>query len=97
MLFGRGLRMEKIAKFGRQILEGLKYIQSLALPYYHLHTGNVIIFNGAARLTDYENAYFGFHNRLHKKMKKIPIDPTSKLSVQLCHWLSMVMTDLVYD
>ena len=33
------LRKDLIQKYGRQILEGLLYFESIGLPYYHLHSG----------------------------------------------------------
>jgi hypothetical protein len=73
---GRPLRPENVAKFGRQIIEGLRYLESRSVPYFHLHTGNVVLVNGVAQLSDYKNAFVGMKHRLHKKLKRLPhVDP----------------------
>jgi hypothetical protein len=69
------LRKEQIQKFGRQILEALLYFESIGLPYYHLHSGNILIVNGSCRVTDYENVFFGLQNRLHDKLRRLPVHP----------------------
>ena len=38
-----------------------------------MYTGNVLIVNGSVRLTDYENVFFGLKNRLHDKLRKLPV------------------------
>ncbi len=72
---GRPLSLQLIAKYGRMILEGLKYFEDNQFPYYHLHTGNVIILNSTAMLSDYENSFFGLKNRLSPRLKKIAKEP----------------------
>ncbi|CAG9856715.1 unnamed protein product [Phyllotreta striolata] len=49
---------------GRQILEGLLFLRNrYFLPIYHLHSGNVIIQNGVARLAGLENHLLGMAPR----------------------------------
>lgn len=49
---------------GRQILEALLFLRSKHFPsFYHLHSGNVIIQNGVARLAGLENCLFGLEPR----------------------------------
>lgn len=55
----RGLNIESIRSFGRQILEGLAYFKALGIPYVNLHCGNVILFGGMCKLSDYEDAFCG--------------------------------------
>ncbi|KAH3761335.1 Slob family protein kinase [Pelomyxa schiedti] len=49
------LQEKVIGRLGRQILEGLIYLRIQGIPYFHLHCGNVIIDDGVAKLTDFEN------------------------------------------
>jgi len=58
------ITVDRIAVFGRQILEGLIYLRDNGIPYGHLHTGNVIIEDGVCRLTDYENAILNIEPHL---------------------------------
>ncbi|XP_030763566.1 slowpoke-binding protein-like [Sitophilus oryzae] len=45
---------------GRQIIEALLFLRNRHLPpLYHLHSGNVIIQNGVARLAGLENSLLG--------------------------------------
>jgi hypothetical protein len=73
---GRPLRPGMIRQYGREILEGLLYFESVGLPYYNLHSGNVILVKGHVKLTDYENAFLGFKTRVHDSIKKLrSVDP----------------------
>ncbi|CAH0564179.1 unnamed protein product [Brassicogethes aeneus] len=57
---GAGLALRTVQCLGRQILEALLFLQNRQFPpIYHLHTGNVIIQNGVARLAGLENLLFG--------------------------------------
>jgi len=62
-----GLRQsEKIYKFARQILEGIRFLKSISFTYQHLHSGNIIIDeSGNCRLSEYENFYLGITPKLH--------------------------------
>lgn len=45
---------------GRQILEALLFLRNRHFPpFHHLHSGNIIIQNGVARLAGLENPLFG--------------------------------------
>ncbi|XP_057654084.1 slowpoke-binding protein isoform X2 [Diorhabda carinulata] len=55
-----GLSLRTIQCLGRQILEGLLFLRNRYFPQlYHLHSGNVIIQNGVARLAGLENPLLG--------------------------------------
>jgi len=57
---GKPFEIAKIRRYGRQILEGLLFLQNIGIPYLHLHTGNVIIDeNGDCMLTDIESGLLG--------------------------------------
>ncbi|CAG9773920.1 unnamed protein product [Ceutorhynchus assimilis] len=56
---GEGLSLRTIQCLGRQIVEALMFLRSKQFPpIYHLHSGNVIIQNGVARLAGLENPLF---------------------------------------
>lgn len=50
------LSEERIALWGRQILEGLAFFRSIDFPIKHLHAGNIIVENSICRISDYENS-----------------------------------------
>ncbi|XP_060521761.1 slowpoke-binding protein-like isoform X3 [Cylas formicarius] len=55
-----GLPLKTIQCLGRQILEALLFLRNRQFPpIYHLHSGNVIIQNGVARLAGLENPLLG--------------------------------------
>ncbi|XP_044252578.1 slowpoke-binding protein isoform X2 [Tribolium madens] len=57
---GEGLPLRTVQCLGRQILEGLLFLRNRYFPpFYHLHSGNVIIQNGVARIAGLENALLG--------------------------------------
>ncbi|XP_045476792.1 slowpoke-binding protein isoform X2 [Harmonia axyridis] len=57
---GEGLPLKTIQCLGRQILEGLLFLRNRDYPpFHHLHSGNVIIQNGVARIAGLENTLFG--------------------------------------
>jgi len=57
---GKPFEIGKIRKYGRQILEGLLFLENIGIPYLHLHTGNVIINErGDCMLTDIESGLLG--------------------------------------
>ena len=60
---GKPLYINRIRKYGRQILEAMNYISKCGLVHYHLHSGNVIIQNDNAKLTEIENLFFGYQLR----------------------------------
>ncbi|XP_014364448.2 slowpoke-binding protein [Papilio machaon] len=57
---GVGLPTWQVATFGRQILEGLLFLKDKGFPpFRHLHTGNVVVQNGVARISGLENTLIG--------------------------------------
>lgn len=51
---------------GRQILEALVFLKERGFPVVaHLHSGNVVVQNGVARLAGLENTLLGFKSRIH--------------------------------
>jgi len=57
---GKPFEIGKIRRYGRQILEGLLFLENIGIPYLHLHTGNVIINEqGDCMLTDMESGFLG--------------------------------------
>ncbi|XP_071454465.1 PX domain-containing protein kinase-like protein isoform X2 [Hetaerina americana] len=55
-----GLGDEEVAIFGAQILDALIFLQDKGLPSCgHIHSGNVVISGGAARLLEVENGILG--------------------------------------
>ncbi|XP_046441386.1 probable inactive serine/threonine-protein kinase slob2 isoform X1 [Daphnia pulex] len=67
-----GLPLLQVQRLGRQILEALLFLQERGFPPFgHLHSGNVIIQNGVARLTGFENTLLGFSSRIHPMVKSI--------------------------
>jgi hypothetical protein len=74
---GQKLKLPTIISYSYQILQGLKFLDYQCIPYFFLHSGNILITqNNTVKLADYGNFLFGFKNRQHKKLKKIAtIDP----------------------
>merc|ERR1712228_213978 len=70
---GKSLYINKIRKYGRQILEALNYLSRCGLTHYHLHSGNVIIQNDNAKVTEIENVFFGYQLRhpLHQHLEAV--------------------------
>ncbi|KAJ8680694.1 hypothetical protein QAD02_016481 [Eretmocerus hayati] len=63
---GRGLLLPQIQRMGRQVLEALVFLKERDFPTVtHLHSGNVIVQNGVARLAALENSLLGFTSRVH--------------------------------
>ncbi|KAF7279329.1 hypothetical protein GWI33_007419 [Rhynchophorus ferrugineus] len=57
---GEGLPLRTVQCLGRQIIEALLFLRNRHFPpIYHLHSGNVIIQNGVARLAGLENPFLG--------------------------------------
>ena len=54
------LALKNIAKFGRDVLEGMLFLKQLGVPCYHLHAGNVLVDppHGCV-LADFENNVLG--------------------------------------
>ncbi|XP_014212596.2 slowpoke-binding protein [Copidosoma floridanum] len=63
---GKGLPIPQIQRMGRQVLEALVFLKERDFPTVaHLHSGNVIVQNGVARLAALENSLLGFTSRNH--------------------------------
>ncbi|KAG5333894.1 SLOB protein, partial [Acromyrmex heyeri] len=63
---GKGLKLPQVQRMGRQILEALVFLKERGFPIVtHLHSGNVVIQNGVARLAGLENTLLGFTSRIH--------------------------------
>jgi PX domain-containing protein kinase-like protein len=56
---GHPLPEQKIAKYGREILEGIDSLHSHGYPFNNLHAGNVILDNGVCRVSDFEADLIG--------------------------------------
>ncbi|XP_045774985.1 slowpoke-binding protein isoform X3 [Maniola jurtina] len=57
---GTGLPATQVARIGRQMLEGLLFLKEKGFPpFRHLHTGNVMVQNGVARICGLENTLIG--------------------------------------
>ncbi|XP_066585215.1 slowpoke-binding protein [Prorops nasuta] len=73
---GKGLPLPQVQQMGRQILEALVFLKERGFPTVtHLHSGNVVIQNGVARLAGLENTLLCFTSRIYPVV-------TSRLSQQ---------------
>ncbi|KAH8328202.1 hypothetical protein KR067_006040, partial [Drosophila pandora] len=64
-----GLPVSQVQRLGRQILEALLFLKERGFPLHgHLHSGNVILQNGAARLSGLENGLLGLSSRINAVM-----------------------------
>ncbi|CAI9720648.1 Hypothetical predicted protein [Octopus vulgaris] len=80
---GQPLPLGQIQTYSSQILKALLHMQQKKLPVFsHLHSGNVILFNGTCRLTDTENIFFQKHYLLSPLFRrKLTDTPDNSLSV----------------
>jgi PX domain-containing protein kinase-like protein len=63
---GKGLPISQIQRMGRQVLEAMVFLKERDFPTVsHLHSGNVIVQNGVARLAALENTLLGFTSRIY--------------------------------
>ena len=46
---GTALDGRRIALYGKQLLQGMIYLQAKQIPYGHLHAGNVLLDRGVCR------------------------------------------------
>ncbi|XP_021933496.1 slowpoke-binding protein isoform X2 [Zootermopsis nevadensis] len=61
-----GLPVSQVQRLGRQILEALVFLKNRGFPpCSHLHSGNIILQNGVARLAGLENTLLGHTSRVH--------------------------------
>lgn len=66
-----GLPATQVQRLGRQILEALFFLKERGFPSSsHLHSGNIIIQNGVARLSGLENVLFGYTSRIYPVISK---------------------------
>lgn len=78
---GHGLPPNLVARFAKQVLEALKYLEGQSIPYTNLHTGNMILRESDehglhVRLSDVENAFLGVRPRYYRKIRRMQcIDP----------------------
>ena len=62
---GTPLPEDKIYKYAKQIVEGLNYLKTQKIPYYHLQTSNVFVDNNnVCKLSDFENDLIGLSPKL---------------------------------
>ncbi|KAK7602041.1 hypothetical protein V9T40_009482 [Parthenolecanium corni] len=70
----KGLPISQIQRLGRQILEALLFLHERDYSFsFHLHSGNVILQNGVARLSGLENPLLGFVSRIYPVIVKNPL------------------------
>lgn len=61
---GTGLPLPQAARLGRQVLEALLFLRDRGFPPGHLHSGNVVLQHGVARLAGLEAALLGAKIRI---------------------------------
>ncbi|XP_076469248.1 slowpoke-binding protein-like [Babylonia areolata] len=67
----RGLNLGQIQLFGRQVLEALMYLEEKGFPPHgSIHSGNIMIQDGACRLAGYDNVFLGNTSRVLPLIKK---------------------------
>ncbi|XP_055326371.1 slowpoke-binding protein-like [Sitodiplosis mosellana] len=60
------LTLPQVQRFGRHILEALLFLRERGIPSHgHLHSGNVILQNGVARLSGLENGLLGLDSKVN--------------------------------
>ncbi|XP_049875883.1 slowpoke-binding protein [Pectinophora gossypiella] len=78
---GTGLPAWQVARFGRQMLEGLLFLKEKGFPpFRHLHSGNVVVQNGVARICGLENTLIGAMPRCPIALAA-PLDNVEALSL----------------
>lgn len=79
---GKALSLTQIRNFGRQVLEALVYLRDKGLPTCgHVHSGNIFVINGTAKLSGFENSLFGWKSRLYPTIKKLLKDKDDDIEV----------------
>jgi PX domain-containing protein kinase-like protein len=56
----------EIAKYGKQILEAIMFLQESGVPYTHLHSGNIIITGDTARISNIENGLLNLERQYER-------------------------------
>lgn len=63
---GTPLPSDKVALYGKQILEGLKFLKNLHFPLLvHIHTGNIFVVDEKCRIGGYEHTILCYRSRLY--------------------------------
>lgn len=79
---GYGLSAAQIQRLGCQILEALLFLKDQKFPtFLHLHSGNVVVQNGVARITGLENTLFGYSSRFLTLLPKRLLDNKEAIEV----------------
>ncbi|CAI9714841.1 domain-containing kinase isoform X1 [Octopus vulgaris] len=68
------LETREIQRYGRQILEVLKFLYDKGLPYGHLHAGNIVVNRDTCQLLDLENWILGlpsYYKNFFVQFKKL--------------------------
>jgi hypothetical protein len=90
-----GLPLSQVQRLGRQILEALVFLKERGFPpCCHLHTGNIILQNGVARLSGLENALMGYTSRIQPMICKshhVIADSTSTDIICFGRWTLFVL------
>ncbi|XP_011309327.1 slowpoke-binding protein isoform X3 [Fopius arisanus] len=90
---GKGLTSPQILQMGRQVLEALIFLKDRGFPTVtHLHSGNIVIQNGVARLAGLENSLLGFTSRIHPIVTSRPIPGVAVDSICFGHMLFEMCT-----
>ncbi|XP_057700875.1 PX domain-containing protein kinase-like protein isoform X2 [Corythoichthys intestinalis] len=76
------LELSQIRLYGRQILEGLRLLHDGGFFFGHLHASNVMVEQGACRLTDVENGLLGVPSALRPVVTRFrKINTTESMDV----------------
>ena len=68
-----GIDVRDAKAYGRQILEGLKFLHDRGIPYGHLHSGNVIVrADGSCALSDVESGVLGIPGLYSHHITQLP-------------------------
>ncbi|XP_004348895.2 hypothetical protein CAOG_02145 [Capsaspora owczarzaki ATCC 30864] len=76
---GTELNDVTIRRYGRQLLEALKFLHLNNIPFGHLHSGNILLDGDVCKLTDIENGLLGVpskhrpHLMLLRKISSLPM------------------------
>ncbi|XP_047992487.1 slowpoke-binding protein isoform X2 [Leguminivora glycinivorella] len=82
---GTGLPAWQVARFGRQILEGLTFLREKGFPpFRHLHTGNVMVQNGVARICALENTLIGASPRIPATAEHVEALSFGRVLYEMC-------------
>ncbi|XP_045102653.1 slowpoke-binding protein-like [Portunus trituberculatus] len=66
-----GLLVGQVQRLGLQVLEALLFLQDRGFPHCgHLHSGNLVLQNGVARLSGVENTLLGLTSRIYPIIKR---------------------------